>query len=302
MEPLVSILIPTHNRTELALKAIRSALTQSYAHLEIIVSDNSRTDILGQKIEGIKDRRIKYSRNPDNIGPILNWRKALHNSTGKYCLILPDDDYLLNPYYIEDAVNILQAERVALVIPECICKYPTRNILGSTGHMGVISGQEFLQREHHIPHIGNMFIRAQAIELDAFNCNAILWSDIELWWRILKHNDAYCYEVPSFLYLFHNDNIVLNMSKQQLVLNSQFVGRSFDQAGEGVSVDDMLLRYLKMVHSICGSVDREFVDATIELNKLKYRSAYIHYRFCIYRAKNNINRTLRRLLHIVRRG
>jgi cellulose synthase/poly-beta-1,6-N-acetylglucosamine synthase-like glycosyltransferase len=46
--PLVSILIPTHNRLDYAELALQSALAQTYPHIEIIVSDSS-DDLLTQE-------------------------------------------------------------------------------------------------------------------------------------------------------------------------------------------------------------------------------------------------------------
>lgn len=44
--PLVSVVIPTRNRPNLLLRAIQSALTQTYQQLEIVVViDGSRTSL-----------------------------------------------------------------------------------------------------------------------------------------------------------------------------------------------------------------------------------------------------------------
>ena len=299
MEPLVSILIPTCNRTELAVKAIKSAMVQTYKNLEIIVSDNSNTDILGLKIEELASCKVKYYKNSQNIGPILNWRQALHSASGKYCVILPDDDYLLNPYYVEDAVNILEDGCVALVIPECVCCYPNKNALASTGYKGVMSGIRFFKNEHHIPHIGNVFIREHAIELDAFSSNEILWSDIELWWRILECSDVYCYSTPSILYLFHDDNIVLNMTKSQLILNSKFVARDIPHKDKQFSVHAKLLRYLKMVDSITGGVDKAFVIEAARLNGVSDKAASIYRSFIMFSARRKIKSSFERMIRSV---
>ena len=300
MEPLVSILIPTCSRTELAVKAIRSAMSQTYKNLEIIVSDNSDDDALKFRIEELATNKVKYYKNSQNIGPILNWRQALHSASGKYCLILPDDDYLLNPYYVEDAVNILEGGRVSLVIPECICFYPNKNNgLASTRHKGLITGSQFFQNELHIPHIGNVFIREQAIEFDAFSSNEILWSDIELWWRILECSNVYCYNTPSILYLFHGDNIVTNMTKTQLILNSKFVARDVTQKAKQFSVPEKLLRYLKMVDAITGAVDRAFVIEAARLNGVSDQTLLIYGAFMMYSARRMIKSLLTRLIPTV---
>jgi glycosyltransferase involved in cell wall biosynthesis len=50
-QPLVSILIPTHNRPEYFEIALKSALAQSYENFEVVVSDNSSDDLTARRIE-----------------------------------------------------------------------------------------------------------------------------------------------------------------------------------------------------------------------------------------------------------
>lgn len=62
MEPLVSVLIPTNNRPQLLLKAVKSALAQTYKNIEIVITDNSSERILEDDINHISDDRIFYKK------------------------------------------------------------------------------------------------------------------------------------------------------------------------------------------------------------------------------------------------
>ena len=56
--PLVTIGIPTYNRADHYLReALTSALSQTYANLEIIVSDNCSTDSTQTLVKGLPDPR-----------------------------------------------------------------------------------------------------------------------------------------------------------------------------------------------------------------------------------------------------
>jgi glycosyltransferase involved in cell wall biosynthesis len=43
-DPLVSIGIPTWNRSDRLIKSIESVLSQSYENIEVLVSDNASSD------------------------------------------------------------------------------------------------------------------------------------------------------------------------------------------------------------------------------------------------------------------
>ena len=92
--PLLSVGIPTYNRRDLACRAIRSVLGQSYKNLEIVVSDNASADGTSEAVEAMADSRIKLLKQPRNIGMIGNFNACLMAASGEYFLMLSDDDLL----------------------------------------------------------------------------------------------------------------------------------------------------------------------------------------------------------------
>src|SRR5262245_61596388 len=59
--PLVSVIIPTHNRASLIRECIGSALNQDYPHVEAIVIDDGSTDNTSQIINSLSnDPRVVY--------------------------------------------------------------------------------------------------------------------------------------------------------------------------------------------------------------------------------------------------
>jgi glycosyltransferase involved in cell wall biosynthesis len=93
-QPLVSICIPTYNRAGMVEKAITSALAQSYSRLEVIVVDNASTDNTHEIVEKITDDRLRYYRNPVNLGLFGNFNRCIELSQGDYIHILHSDDYI----------------------------------------------------------------------------------------------------------------------------------------------------------------------------------------------------------------
>lgn len=299
MGKVVSVLIPTRNRPRLAIKAVRSALAQTYRPIEVVVTDNSDTDQLGDMLASIGDERIRYVKNSENIGPILNWRKALDIANGEYCIVLPDDDYLINPFYVEDAAEILANDEINLVIPDCILSYPSKSVIGASGHSGFIKGQDFIRKGRHIPHIGNVFRKEMAQRFNAFHSNDILWSDIELWMKLMSAGDAYCYSTPSVLYLFHDDNIVFNMSRAELIANSRYIRPAVGSFADEELLAELVTRYLCTVDSISNVVDRGFIGSVIKLNHIESKRFHIltqfQYRAAKRKTKTAILRSLKAL-------
>lgn len=95
-----SIVIPTQNRPELMALAVHYALTQNFANIELIVSDNSTTDDYKEKnkleLQGhIEDNRLLLVSPPNVLSAPEHFEFALQYATGDYVLFLTDKMMLL---------------------------------------------------------------------------------------------------------------------------------------------------------------------------------------------------------------
>lgn len=90
--PLVSVIIPTFNRPAYLPGAIRSALSQTYANMEIIVSDNGPSAEVARLVASFADNRIRYRHNGANVGALRNALAAYREARGAYIGTLHDDD------------------------------------------------------------------------------------------------------------------------------------------------------------------------------------------------------------------
>ncbi|MBS3937574.1 MAG: glycosyltransferase family 2 protein, partial [Peptococcaceae bacterium] len=94
LKPLVTVAIPTRNRANYLREAIRSALSQTYTALEVIVSDNASADNTQEVVNGFSDPRIRYFRHETGLEMVSNWNYCLEQATGEFFLLLSDDDAL----------------------------------------------------------------------------------------------------------------------------------------------------------------------------------------------------------------
>lgn len=100
-QPFVSICIPTYNGAEFLEPCLQSALSQTYHHLEILVSDDGSTDdtiVIAEKYRQ-KHPQIKIIRNA-NKGMVNNWNNCIEQAGGEWIKFLFQDD-LLKPDCVE---------------------------------------------------------------------------------------------------------------------------------------------------------------------------------------------------------
>lgn len=91
--PLLSIVIPTRNRTQYAMHAIQNVLEIPDNRLELIIQDNSDVCSLKSYINtNIDDSRIYYNYTPTPLSMIDNFNVGLELARGEYICIIGDDD------------------------------------------------------------------------------------------------------------------------------------------------------------------------------------------------------------------
>ena len=98
---ILTIAIPTFNRApllQLCLEQICKQAGQYTNELEVLVSDNDSNDDTEQVVRNIINLgiNIKYIKNTENIGAEKNVVQCFQKATGKYVLILGDDDLILD--------------------------------------------------------------------------------------------------------------------------------------------------------------------------------------------------------------
>jgi GT2 family glycosyltransferase len=84
--PLVSIGVPAYNAERFLARTLDSLLSQTLTDLELIVSDNASTDgtqAIGEAYAR-RDPRVRYIRQPRNIGAAANWNAVARAARGEY--------------------------------------------------------------------------------------------------------------------------------------------------------------------------------------------------------------------------
>jgi len=107
----ISVLIPVYNREIFAVEAVKSACSQTYENLDIIVFDDGSTDSTIEKIKAINDSRIRIINGGINKG-IGHARNELINACKtRYACWLDSDDVIVNNK-IEEQFSKMNIEKI----------------------------------------------------------------------------------------------------------------------------------------------------------------------------------------------
>jgi glycosyltransferase involved in cell wall biosynthesis len=113
----VTVGIPCYNRPAGLKRTLEAVLAQTHRNLEVIVSDNcSPNPEVGDlaRAAASADPRVRYVRQPQNIGPHANFRFLLEQATGEMFMWAADDD-LWQPTFIEALAGCLRANGGAIL-------------------------------------------------------------------------------------------------------------------------------------------------------------------------------------------
>lgn len=112
-DPLVSLCIPTFNRSRYLASLLGTLLTQfeGFAYpYEIVISDNASTDDTAEVIERYSSALpIRTIHQRENIGCFANVQFVMTQARGRYTVYLADDDCLLGGP-LADALAVMEAD------------------------------------------------------------------------------------------------------------------------------------------------------------------------------------------------
>jgi glycosyltransferase involved in cell wall biosynthesis len=117
--PTVTFGVPVYNGERDLDAALESLRAQTFEDFEIIVADNASTDgteEIGRRHARL-DPRVRYLRNPRNLGVARNFNNLFRLSAGRYFKWAPHDD-VLAPEFLQRCVEALDRDPgAAIAVP-----------------------------------------------------------------------------------------------------------------------------------------------------------------------------------------
>ncbi|MBN1121748.1 MAG: glycosyltransferase [Anaerolineae bacterium] len=147
--PLVSIIIPCYNRSDLLADTLESVTRQTYPAYEIVlVDDGSQEDLRPVVERTLHDypNRWTLARLARNSGPGIARRVGLELAQGDYLQYLDSDD-LLHPHKLAEQVAVLD------LYPELVMTYAQTNAIDAAGNVQETLGRTDQEFTRILPHI-----------------------------------------------------------------------------------------------------------------------------------------------------
>ena len=134
----VSIVIPTKNRQQYCIEAIKQILELGFDDLQICIQDNSDDDCLRQFIDGIHNDHVVYNYHAGVLSFVDNFSEAILLASGEYVCMIGDDDGIL-PSIMEE-VYYARKHNLDAIIPglNAIYYWPSSRPIVEKGENGCL--------------------------------------------------------------------------------------------------------------------------------------------------------------------
>lgn len=214
--PKVSVCMPVYNGSDYIAESIESVLAQTFKDFELIVCDNCSTDDTEAIVRSIDDPRIRYVRNPKNLGLVGNANRCLELANGEYIGIFHHDDVMM-PDNLERKVELLDEHREVgfvhsnILLIDLKGEVVSQNIWNEDSrHNYLEDGLKVFNRYLAYSPLGaSIFIGAVLSRRDCYkrlggfspklpHCN-----DSEMWMRMLLFYKVACIGAPLVKYRVH---------------------------------------------------------------------------------------------------
>lgn len=210
-DPKVSIILSTYKRKpEMVVRAVKSAIAQTYTNIEVCVVDDSPADYeqreaVREAILALRDDRIQVIWHETNKGACAARNTAIRATNGEYVIYLDDDDEFL-PDMVEKRLAGFTGKEVGLVYSK---RYLCTNNDKSRMHVPkqlMVSGDIFKYTIQKNNIAAFPMIRRECFDTcGLFDEKQLSAQDYEMWLRILKKYKANYVDEPLAIVHLHNE-------------------------------------------------------------------------------------------------
>lgn len=212
-QPLISVVIPTYNRTSFLKLTLESIISQTFQNFEVIVVDDGTPNDANLFLCNTFDK-VRYIKIENSGGPAKPRNVGIREAKGKYIAFVDDDDLWL-PIKLEKQIAVLQ-DNPDFGLVHCCCQVIDENgvekneIIGKPGSLDVKHGDVAMRM------MGNWtlmmptpLIRKEIVdEVGFFNEKMpSAGEDIEFWTRCSFVTQFYYLDNPLAIYRVHSANI-----------------------------------------------------------------------------------------------
>lgn len=283
--PLITAVIPTRGRSDLVVRAVQSALNQTYPHLEVIVVVDGPDHVTVETLETFSDPRLRVIALPENVGGSEARNIGVRESHGTWIALLDDDDRWL-PEKLAT-----QMAAVPNMSPR-YCLVTCRRLERQPGHADILAPRRILRagedvseymfypedNRHHIcgPQTSSFLATKELFLAVPFSKGLKCHQDWDWYLRTMHHDSTVALMVDEALYIMDVEPVrprMTQVAKWKLSLDwvasrkSLFTPRAY----QSFLINECMFRCEETSHR--ARIFRELYSLCGESGKLRSRDA-----------------------------
>jgi glycosyltransferase involved in cell wall biosynthesis len=202
--PLVTVIIPVHNRSHLIGRAIQSVINQTYDAIELLVVDDGSTDTLNEVLNQLHDDRITCLHQ-SHLGPSAARNNGFAASKGEYVHFLDSDDYFLNTNISRKVKELTDHPQAGWVFSDCffLCGgdvkpiEKNKNIAKLRNRLFKTSNVFRMLLKHYFVNMDTVIMRRECIEsIGGFDETLPSFEDMDFFYRLAQRYQARFIDEP----------------------------------------------------------------------------------------------------------
>jgi glycosyltransferase involved in cell wall biosynthesis len=210
--PEISVIIPTHDRWRLLLRALRTVLAQRGVDIEAIVADDGSTDGTAERVDAVRDERVRLIRVPAPGGVSAARNLGLEAAAASWVAFLDDDDLWAPTKLSEQLAAAANAD----------AKWAYAGSFKIDDHDRIIGGNPppspgqvmaMLRTLNPVPGgcSGVLADRSTVLSVGAFDPTFVNLADWDLWIRLGESGSPACAGRPLVAYRLHRGQASLDV-------------------------------------------------------------------------------------------
>lgn len=215
---LVSIVIPTHNRSDMLQRALSSVFNQTYQNIEVIVVDDGSQDDTQEVLKNYIDSRLKVLKNEVPKGACNARNKGIQEASGEFVTFLDDDDEYL-PQRIEKLMAVWDDKWAYITTGMFFIKNSGKTLQFIPEK--IINLSELLHKNS----VGNSVLtkKERLSFLGGFDETLKSSQDYDMWVRLsIKYGDGYSLQEPLYITHTEHDKPRISASKNKVMGHFDF--------------------------------------------------------------------------------
>jgi len=217
---MISIILPTFNRSHILTSTINNVMSQTFLEYELIVINDNSSDNTDKIVKALqlKDQRIKYIRNDQNVGCAESRKIGYQQSSGDIIVFLDDDD-TWDKEKLMKQYHLLKHTNYDMVISDYYIKKNKKLTYQNMEKFGNDFKSQIVKSPG--PFFQSIMITKKTIDemKNPFDCDAVPSEDWNFFIELAKLNIKVGHIAePLFTWHLNHDNQSLDLEKEALAL------------------------------------------------------------------------------------